>query len=483
MRALLASSIGVTCAAALTVPLALSAAPATARPESSPALEAGAAGASGSTRSLALAPLTRDRAAGSVPTMGLTRREVPDFSMVGVVWDGSASAPPGQVQVRTRDATTGVWSGWRDLGTDTQEHAPDPGTEEAASGAVRGGTAPLWVGDSNGVEARVRAGSEGSGAGSGSGSGEADGTRAVRALPQGLHLELVDPGGESASVPAGRAVRDSTEGSTRDSAEGSTRDSADGSTEDSAEDSMQDSASDSAQDEPDVLPALSREETAEDFARVSGAGSDKSAPGARPYIGPRPRIVTRRGWGADEGMREGGYLYTKKVKAIFVHHTVSGNKYTCSQAPSLIRGIYRYHVKSIGWRDIGYNFLVDKCGNIYEGRAGGVTRAVKGAHTLGFNSNSAGVAVIGTFTRSRPTSAAVSAVARLAAWKLGLYGVNPKGKTTLRSAGGGLYRKGKNVRLNAISGHRDGFLTDCPGGRLYKKLGSARTASARYQGR
>lgn len=82
-------------------------------------------------------------------------------------------------------------------------------------------------------------------------------------------------------------------------------------------------------------------------------------------------------------------------------------------------------MKSNGWRDIGYNFAVDKCGNIYEGRAGGVTKAVMGAHTLGFNTNSMGIAVLGTFSKSNPPAAAVTAIAKLTAWKLGLFGANP----------------------------------------------------------
>ncbi|MGV9254926.1 peptidoglycan recognition protein family protein, partial [Streptomyces sp. NPDC003697] len=212
-------------------------------------------------------------------------------------------------------------------------------------------------------------------------------------------------------------------------------------------------------------------------------GEPTTSQRVKPYIGPRPGIVTRRGWGADEKLRKGGFVYTKKVKAAFVHHTASGNNYTCSQAPSVIRGIYRYHVRSMGWRDIGYNFLVDKCGHIYEGRAGGVAKAVLGAHTMGFNSNSMGIAVVGTYSKSKPASAAVRAVAQLTAWKLGLYGMDPKSKTYLKSGGGNLYAKGKNVRLNVISGHRDGFATDCPGRQLYAKLGTVRSTAARYQGR
>ncbi|WP_351227767.1 peptidoglycan recognition protein, partial [Streptomyces sp. NPDC002133] len=223
-----------------------------------------------------------------------------------------------------------------------------------------------------------------------------------------------------------------------------------------------------------LIPALTKAAT-EEGAALYGV--------AKPYIGPRPAIVTRKGWGADETLREKQFAYTSTVKAAFVHHTATGNRYTCNQAPSVLRSIYRYHVVSNGWRDFGYNFAVDKCGNIYEGRAGGVAKAVLGAHTRGFNSNSMGIAVLGTYSATTPPPAAVTAVARLTAWKLGLYGVNPKTTTYLTSGGGNKFTKGTQARLQVISGHRDGFSTDCPGARLYDQLGEARSASAKLQGR
>lgn len=237
-----------------------------------------------------------------------------------------------------------------------------------------------------------------------------------------------------------------------------------------------------------MLPALDEAATQAEAADVAGASeSDSSMSGsagmARPYVGPRPRIITRKGWGADERLRERGFVYTKKVKVAFVHHTASGNGYSCAQSASVLRSIYRFHVKSSGWRDIGYNFAVDKCGNIYEGRAGGVTKAVLGAHTLGFNTDSTGIAVLGTYNKTNPSAAALKAVEQLAAWKLGLYGLNPAGKSTLVSGGGNRYKKGRSVRFNAIAGHRDGFATDCPGARLYSRLGTARVTAAHYQGR
>ncbi|NNN38144.1 peptidoglycan recognition protein [Streptomyces sp. S3(2020)] len=453
----LASSIGVTCAAALALPLGLPAAATVARP--APNAEVFVPGG---TQSLPLAPLSRDRVLGATAEQGLPARDVRHFSLVGVVWDDPDSALHGSVQVRTRAVTSGAWSGWQDIETHYGDDGADPDTAERTSGRVRGATAPLWVGDSDGVEVRVRADAE---------------QRAVPggALPSGMRLELVDPGEPAApgSPPAGsqRAGALGTESVT-------------GSAANAANAANAASAANAGLAPLGALeiPALDRARTERELLALR-AGELTRQQRVKPYIGPRPGIVTRRGWGADEGLREKKFVYTKKVKAAFVHHTVTGNSYKCSQAPSVIRGIYRYHVQSMGWRDIGYNFLVDKCGKIYEGRAGGVAKPVLGAHTLGFNTNSMGIAVLGSFGTRRPAAAAVDAVARLAAWKLGLFGANPRGKTYLKSGGGNLYQKGKNVRLNVISGHRDGFSTACPGAKLYGKLGSARKSAATLQGR
>lgn len=452
MRGFLASSVGVTCAAALALPLAL---PAPA--QAGPSALTSETSVPGSTQSLPLVPLSGDRALGAAaPEQGLGRRDARPFSLVGVIWDDPGSELRGRVQVRTRAAGTGHWSGWQAVDTHNHEHGADPDTAEGASRRVRGATAPLWVGASDGVEVRVDADRTTSG-------DEEGGERAVSdtPLPRGLHLELIDPGG-----PPGRA--DARTAGRAGGAHPATR-----------AGSVRAGASDGVPAADDTeIGALTQAETEREYL-----SADSVVQRVKPYIGARPRIITRKGWGANEKLRERGFVYTKKVKAAFVHHTASGNNYSCSQVPSVIRSIYRYHVVSSGWRDIGYNFLVDKCGNIYEGRAGGVAKAVLGAHTLGFNSNSMGIAVLGTFQNTKPTDASLKAIARLTAWKLGLYGGNPRGKTYLKSGGGNLYRKGKNVRLNVISGHRDGFATECPGRLLYGKLGSARKTAARYQGR
>ncbi|WP_307175563.1 peptidoglycan recognition protein family protein [Streptomyces africanus] len=520
MRGFLASSIGVTCAAALALPLTPPAVAATARPvpptqaatAARPAPHAGTPDttltsrraaepyAPGGTQSLPLEPLTRNRAtptAPDTPELGLTRRSVRHFSLVGIVWDDPAAELHGRVQVRTRAAGTGTWSGWQDVETHNADHAADPDTLERTSGRVRGATAPLWVGDSDGVELRVRFAPESAEAGTARPGARTRDLPAAPSLPSGLRLELVDPGDDA--PPADAPEDDSRTTGLADEISAADETAADETAADETaadETAADETAADAASAATEAsaanaglapldateIPELNRAESEQEFFALN-TGELTEQQRVRPFVGPRPRIVTRRGWGANEGLRERGFRYTKKVKAAFVHHTASGNKYRCSQSPSLIRSIYRYHVRSMGWRDIGYNFLIDKCGKIYEGRAGGVARPVLGAHTLGFNSNSMGIAVLGSYGAKKPSSAAVKAIARLTAWKLGLYGVNPRGKTYLKSAGSNLYRKGKKVRLNVISGHRDGFRTSCPGRKLYGKLGSARSKAARYQGR
>ncbi|MFI5809054.1 peptidoglycan recognition protein [Streptomyces sp. NPDC051561] len=430
MRPYVASSIGIACAAVLALPLIpLGDVPAGTRSERAGFDDARPADLPGSTRSLPLTALGGSgsdrslRPADAARPIGVNSRDVAPFSLVGVVWDDPRAELDGRVQVRARAVGSGAWSPWQDLVTGHGDHGADPSTAEARTGRTHGATAPLWVGASDGVEARVQprtgaTGSEGS---------------AATPLPRGLHLDLVDPGA------------DPRRGSDRAPAA-----------------ALQ-------------IPALTPAETKQEAEAQTGL--------ARPHVGPRPRIITRRGWGADERLKEKGNVYTKTIKAAFVHHSASGNGYSCSQAGSVLRSIYRYHVKSSGWRDFGYNFAVDKCGNVYEGRAGGVAKPVLGAHTLGFNTNSMGIAVLGTYTHANPPAAALRAVAKLSAWKLGLHGANPKGTTYLTSGGSNRYKKGRNVRLNVISGHRDGFATECPGGRLYRKLGTARGVAAHYQGR
>ena len=104
-----------------------------------------------------------------------------------------------------------------------------------------------------------------------------------------------------------------------------------------------------------------------------------------------------RSWEADEKITRAGRATRRRCKLAVVHHTAGTNRYTPAQAAAIVRGIEVYHVKGNGWNDIGYNFLVDRFGTVYEGRGGGMTRNVIGAHALGFNTGTVGVALIGNF--------------------------------------------------------------------------------------
>lgn len=215
----------------------------------------------------------------------------------------------------------------------------------------------------------------------------------------------------------------------------------------------------------------------------NGLTNDAEIQNATYNSGLKANIVTRKEWGANEKLKRCGVSAASKAKAIFVHHTAGSNSYTKSQAPGIIRGYLSYHTQSKGWCDLGYNFLVDKYGTIYEGRTGSITKAIVGAHASGFNTGTIGISVMGTFTGSAPSTAAQNSVKRIAAWKSNTYGLNPTGKVTLKSGGGGTskYGAGKNVSLNVISGHRDTSYTECPGISFYNKLPSIRTGAKSLQ--
>jgi len=186
----------------------------------------------------------------------------------------------------------------------------------------------------------------------------------------------------------------------------------------------------------------------------------------------RPELVTRAQWGADESIRRGSPDYSSTVKVGFVHHTASSNDYSPTQAAAMVRGIYAYHVKSNGWSDIGYNYLVDRYGRAYEGRAGGLDRYVVGAHTGGFNIGSFGVSLLGDFSTVPPSTATVGMLAEVLAWKLGSAYRDPHGTATLRSAGGGTSKHpaGSDVPFDVVSGHRDAGSTTCPGATTYARM-------------
>jgi len=184
----------------------------------------------------------------------------------------------------------------------------------------------------------------------------------------------------------------------------------------------------------------------------------------------QPTIIRRSQWGADESIVRAPPYYASSVRFAVVHHTAGTNSYSASDSAAIVRGIERYHVLANGWNDIGYNFLVDKYGQVFEGRGGGIAKNVVGAHAEGFNTGSTGVAVLGNYEAQRISAKARAALVHLLAWRLDVAHVNPAGKLTWTSGGNPEYPAGTKVSVRAVSGHRDTGPTGCPGGSLYAQL-------------
>lgn len=213
------------------------------------------------------------------------------------------------------------------------------------------------------------------------------------------------------------------------------------------------------------------------FVAVSGGARRVTARAAQ--ASGAPPIVPREGWGGDT-IKPRADPDFGDVQVAFVHHTVSANDYAPADSAGIVLAMAKYHRDTNGWNDLGYNFVVDKYGQIFEGRAGGIDQAVIGAQAQGYNAHSTGIANIGTFTDVGQTDAALDAMARLIAWKLPLHGAPVAGQVVITSGGGNLnrYKSGTPVTLQRISGHRDGDATECPGGALYAQLPELRRRAA-----
>jgi hypothetical protein len=204
---------------------------------------------------------------------------------------------------------------------------------------------------------------------------------------------------------------------------------------------------------------------------------------AQPQPGTPPPIIPRSAWGGDQVPPRQPPQYGS-VQVAFVHHTVTANDYAPEDSAGIVLAIAKYHRDTNGWNDIGYNFLVDKYGQVFEGRAGGVDQAIVGAHAQGYNSFSTGVANLGTYDSVPQSDAALQSMAQLLGWKMSLHGAPCEGQIVVTSGGGSLnrYSAGTKVTLDRIAGHRDGDSTDCPGSALYAQLPALRPRAAALAG-
>jgi hypothetical protein len=201
---------------------------------------------------------------------------------------------------------------------------------------------------------------------------------------------------------------------------------------------------------------------------ISGAGAVRGGPG----------IVPRSAWGAsgwgsgNRGCGSGPRYATPRFGV--VHHTVNGNGYGPDQSDDLLRGIQAFHIRTNGWCDIAYNFLVDRYGRVFEGRAGGIDRGPMGGHTKGFNEGAVGVALLGDFSAAAVPTAMRSGLRSLLSWKFGLHGIDAGADTVEVSGGSTKFPAGQSVRLPRLFGHRDVSLTACPGQFAYPLLPALR---------
>jgi N-acetylmuramoyl-L-alanine amidase len=194
------------------------------------------------------------------------------------------------------------------------------------------------------------------------------------------------------------------------------------------------------------------------------------APVRAPAAAVTPAVITRTAWRASESIRRDAPRYASALRFAVVHHSAGSNSYTRQQSAAVVRAIQLYHVRGNGWDDIGYNFLVDKYGQVFEGRFGGMERNVIGAHAQGFNTGSVGVALLGNYDSATLTAEARSALVRLLAWRLDVAHVDPLAALSMPSGGNPRFPTGIPVLLRPISGHRDVGFTSCPGSLLYGQL-------------
>jgi uncharacterized protein with LGFP repeats len=205
-------------------------------------------------------------------------------------------------------------------------------------------------------------------------------------------------------------------------------------------------------------------------------------PSAVSAPGVPPTTISRSQWGADESMRCGNPLYDSGIRAGIVHHTAGSNEYAPEDSAGIIRSIYEYHTRTLGWCDIAYNALVDKYGQVFEGRAGGMSKPVEGSHTGGFNRDTWGVAMMGNFDVVPPTPIQLRNTARLLGWRLGLDHIDPRGRVVLTSAGTSFtkFPLGATPTLPTIFTHRDVGATECPGNAAYALMDRIRDIAARF---
>jgi peptidoglycan hydrolase-like amidase len=202
-----------------------------------------------------------------------------------------------------------------------------------------------------------------------------------------------------------------------------------------------------------------------------------------------PKIISRAEWGADESIMTWPVEYAP-VEKIVVHHTASTvlvpDTDGSGQYKDMVNAIYQYHAGKKSWTDvdgttyagfgdIGYNYVIDPNGNIYEGRTGG--NGVVGGHVTGFNRGSVGISIIGNYqdgavgqTNTELNDQVKTSLEKLIGWIAANNNIDLN-KTS------NFYGKG----IDGVVGHKDLAATACPGNIIYDQLGAIQTDAALYE--
>lgn len=357
--------------------------------------------------------------------------DVDTTAVVGVTWDGE---DPSTVYRVKQD---GEWQDWHEVPVEDGA-GPEPGSAEAAG--ATDGTEPLAVTDAEQIQIR---------------------SEEPAADTDDMRVDVFS----AEPTTADREIADSVEEPTQPAPTPS-------------EPELPRGDSDEGTPGEPSAPAEEAEKPRINGSNYTAAQADGAAGGAyaqtvasSPGLG---SFVSRKEWGANESLKRCEADTTSVNRAVTIHHTAGASSYSKSQVPGILRGILSFHTQSRGWCDVGYNMLVDRFGTIYEGRAGGVDRAIVGAHAGGFNTSAFGVAVMGTYSSATPWNA-LGAIDRIIGWQAALWGYDPTTKVTMTSGGSTRYPSGRKVSLNRVFGHRDVSTTDCPGNGLYSQLSRFRT--------
>ncbi|MGO1182525.1 MAG: N-acetylmuramoyl-L-alanine amidase [Micrococcaceae bacterium] len=355
-----------------------------------------------------------------------TPTETIDFIAAGLTWNASTTENVVEASVRVREG--GEWSDWNEL----EIHPID---RESGVTVTKQGTEPLLTNGADAIQARVLTESG--------------------YVPGGLEVTVIDPGKSPTDGqldPASAALEEEPTEADLTSSSGPS------STTSSAPVRLASS----------ITPAASEPTTA---VQTASTASNVL----------KPAIVTRNQWGANE-LWAVDSAQSPKLDAMYIHHTAGTNNYTAAQAYQQIRAIYSYHAQTLDWGDIGYQFLVDRFGTIYEGRRGALTSLPIGAQAGGFNTNTIGISAMGNFDVAQPPVVMVEAMQKVLAWQGYRHGLKANSNTQLTSratpGSSAKYSSGTKVTVPVILGHRDTNSTACPGRYLYPKLSSMRTTVA-----